>query len=160
MEQTRTYSLLKGGLLLLLCLTLNSCWLTDRNEKEGISSDIINNPNSAQGREEGGMPVLEFEDQVHEFGTISQGEKVKHAFVFSNSGEAPLVIASIEPSCGCTVAEETPEEPIMPGEKDTLNVSYDSGKDQGRQDRTVAIVANTSPKTTMIRMQGTVKGPR
>lgn len=145
----------------LLLLSLSSCWLTDRqqNEKE-IGPHLINNPESASGEEEGGMPELAFETKSYDFGTVSQGEEVEHPFVYRNEGDAPLVIVSIEPSCGCTVAEEPPEEPILPGGSDTLTITYDSKGHRGRQNRSVSIVANTSPKTTTIHMKGTVKGPK
>ncbi|MFB6258174.1 MAG: DUF1573 domain-containing protein [Flavobacteriales bacterium] len=140
---------------------LSGCWLTDRSkEKKKIGPHIINNPNTASGEEEGEMPAIAFDEKTHDFGTISQGEKVKHPFVYRNEGEAPLVIVSIEPSCGCTVAEEAPEKPIMPGGSDTLTVTYDSKGHRGKQNRSVSIVANTSPKTTKLRLKGTVKGPR
>ncbi len=45
------------------------------------------------------LPALE-----HDFGTIFQGENVRHAFVFTNSGDAPLTVEKVSSSCGCTVA--------------------------------------------------------
>jgi hypothetical protein len=145
----------------LLPILLSGCWLTDRSEeKKEIGPHIINNSQSASRDGEGEKPVLRFETDSYDFGTISQGEKVTRKFPFRNAGEAPLVIASIEPSCGCTVAEEAPEEPIMPGGRDTLTVTFDSKGHSGQQNRSVSIVANTSPKTTVIRVKGMVKAPR
>lgn len=153
--------LAKPILLLLFLPFLSSCWLTDRSEEEKeIGSHVINNPQSASGDGEGEMPKIEFESKSYDFGTLSQGEKVSKKFVFWNEGSAPLVIASIEASCGCTVAEEAPEKPIMPGKSDTLTVTFDSKGHSGQQNRSVSIVANTSPKTTVIRMKGRVKAPR
>ncbi len=146
----------KSCLILLLAFLFQACWLTDRNqEKEGITSDIINNPSK-----EGDMPKLTFDEKVHDFGTISQGERVEHSFVYRNTGKAPLVIVSIEPSCGCTVAEEAPDSPIAPGRSDTLTATYDSKGHSGHVSKAISVVANTSPKTTVVRMKGTVKGPR
>src|SRR5271169_767174 len=48
-----------------------------------------------------------------DFGSIQEGQKLEVAYRFLNSGNKPLIIARVQPSCGCTVAEQ-PEEPIMP----------------------------------------------
>ncbi len=90
------------AIIFLLVPTLASCWLTDRSEeKKKIGTHLINNSSTANGDEEGEMPKIEFQEKTHDFGTISQGEKVRHRFVFTNSGEAALIIVSIEPGCGC-----------------------------------------------------------
>ena len=48
------------------------------------------------------------------FGTIPEGRKLDVAFRFLNSGTKPLIIQRVQPSCGCTVAEQ-PQEPVLPG---------------------------------------------
>ena len=146
----------KVCLLLIFPLLFQGCWLTDRSKNDQkITPDIINNPSK-----EGEMPKIAFEKKTFEFGTISQGEKVEHSFIYRNTGEAPLVIVSVEPSCGCTLAEDPPEKPIAAGSSDTLRVTYDSDGHRGHVKKSVSVVANTSPKTTVVRMKGTVKGPR
>lgn len=150
-------SLRRSLILLLIPLSFSACWLTDKEKDRKVSSDMINEPGSD---ENGEKPELSFDRTVHKFGTISQGETVETEFIFENSGDAPLVIASVEPSCGCTVMDDAPEEPFYPGEGDTLNVTYDSKGHTGHQDRTVSVVANTDPQTTLLHIQGTVKGPR
>jgi len=37
-----------------------------------------------------GGPVIHFPDPSHDFGTISQGDKVTHTFVVQNRGDKPL----------------------------------------------------------------------
>ncbi|QIE58925.1 DUF1573 domain-containing protein [Rasiella rasia] len=89
----------------------------------------------------GKYPVMKFEKTVHDFGTIDQGTNVEHRFVFTNTGEAPLVIVDAKSSCGCTVPEK-PEGPIAPGDKGELLVKFNgSGKNQ--VSKTVTITANT-----------------
>ncbi len=156
------HPLLKGILFLFMGGIVSGCWLTDRSEEEKkkIGPHLINNDQSASGNGKGEKPKIEFKTKSYDFGTISQGETVKHSFIYRNAGEAALIIASIEPGCGCTVTEDAPEEPLLPGESDTLTVTYDSKGHQGIQNRTVSIVANTAPKTTTIRMKGEVRGPK
>ena len=44
--------------------------------------------------------TIEFETDVFDFGSITQGEKVTHSFFFTNTGESDLVIVSAKGSCG------------------------------------------------------------
>src|SRR5579859_3451164 len=92
---------MKRFLLLLLPAIL--IWSCNGGDKSGVSSDIVNNPASANGRTDGKLPVMVFADTSHDFGTIQQGEKVSYTFKFKNRGNADLVITSAIGSCGCTV---------------------------------------------------------
>src|SRR5690348_15513509 len=40
-----------------------------------------------------------------DFGKITQNKPVTKEFSFTNDGTVPLVISSVQESCGCTVAE-------------------------------------------------------
>ena len=55
--------------------------------------------------------TISYENDVYDFGSITQGEKVNHTFNFTNTGESDLVIVSAKGSCGCTVPS-WPKEPI------------------------------------------------
>lgn len=72
-------------------------------------------------REKGEM---KFEKTRHNFGIFAADTAiVTHDFVFTNVGKAPLIIHQASASCGCTVPEYTLE-PIMPGEKGKITVTY------------------------------------
>lgn len=101
-------------------------------------------------------PVITFEDNEYDFGTIKQGEVVEHVFTFTNTGKSPLIIENASASCGCTVPEP-PKEPIAPGEKSSVNVKFNSTGKMGQQHPTVTIRANTQPNLTKISLQGVVE---
>ena len=61
-------------------------------------------------------PAFEFEQETIDYGKIEKGSDGLRVFVFTNIGNAPLVIENVKGSCGCTVPTK-PEQPIMPGEK-------------------------------------------
>jgi len=44
------------------------------------------------------QPVIEFEQEVHNFGEVMQGETVEHTFKFTNRGDEELVIEKVSPS--------------------------------------------------------------
>ena len=75
---------------------------------------------------------IKFDKTTHDFGTFSENSPVVSCtFTFSNVGNAPLVIHQAVASCGCTVPDYT-KEPILPGQKGTLKVTYNgTGKYPG-----------------------------
>lgn len=68
---------------------------------------------------------IKFEKTRHNFGVFSQDTAVvSYDFVFTNVGKSPIVIHQAIASCGCTVPDYT-FDPIMPGEKGKITVTYD-----------------------------------
>ena len=58
-------------------------------------------------------------------------------------------------SCGCTVPKK-PEEPIMPGEKGQIEVSYDT-KRPGGFSKAITIFSNAKTSRKMIKIKGYVE---
>ena len=54
--------------------------------EDALDPAVIENPSSASGNQKGQVPVFQFQDTVHDFGKIVDGEKVSYAFRFKNSG--------------------------------------------------------------------------
>jgi len=70
-------------------------------------------------------PVMEFENNVVNYGDIMQHSDPLRKFTFSNTGTEPLVISAAKGSCGCTVPTY-PKEPILPGASADIEVRYDT----------------------------------
>jgi len=148
------------------CVALVSLGACNNAEKEKsaeteITTDLINNPATASKTEEvnSNAPKFEFEETVMEFGEISQGEKVKRLFTFTNVGESDLIISDAKGSCGCTVPL-WPRNPIAPGETGEIEVVFDSNGKSGKQHKTVTLVANTVPNTMVLAIKGDVIAPQ
>jgi len=144
-----------------LFLVLLMIWGCDRmsgNDKR-LPSDIVHNPESASGNDEKGSAAIEFEEMSHDFGKIIQGEKVTYAFKFKNTGNAQLIISDVSTSCGCTVPKYT-KKPLKPGETGVLNVTFDSENRRGFQHKTVTVVSNTVPNTTILKIKAQVIVPK
>ncbi|MDD5477585.1 MAG: DUF1573 domain-containing protein [Candidatus Omnitrophica bacterium] len=60
-----------------------------------------------------------------DFGKAKQGEVLKHDFLFKNETKSVLNITSVNTSCGCT-ASQSDKKSLKPGEKTTINVSFNS----------------------------------
>jgi hypothetical protein len=87
---------------------------------------------------------IEWLDSARNFGKISEGEQLQVAFRFRNTGSTPLVITRVQPSCGCTVAEQ-PEEPIAPGGEGQIKAIFNSKGHPGVNHKTLFVTANTKP---------------
>ena len=79
---------------------------------------------------------------TRDFGRIPEGRKLDVAFRFKNSGTKPLIIERVQPSCGCTVAEQ-PEAPIMPGGTGEIKASFNSEGRVGINHKKIYVYANT-----------------
>ncbi|MCB0769141.1 MAG: DUF1573 domain-containing protein [Flavobacteriales bacterium] len=148
--------------LFAIAFTFQACLITDHSERDGeVSSENLNFPKS--GYEEidpDDLPGLSFEATHMDLGQVVQGTKVERQYTFTNTGGGALVITDVRGSCGCTVGKEWPKEPVPPGAKGTISVSFDSEGRSGRQDKTVTVVANTSPPSTVLTLSAEVVAPR
>jgi len=62
-------------------------------------------PPAARKAPEGPQPVITIAEKVKDFGIVAKGEKVRATFEVKNTGQAPLEISQVRPTCGCTVAD-------------------------------------------------------
>lgn len=90
-------------------------------------------------------PALMVEKPVHDFGTITQGQKVDHIFTVKNRGDEPLAISQIRSSCGCTAATISAKT-IPPGKSGEIKVTFDSANFAGQVTKTVHLDSN-DPRT-------------
>jgi hypothetical protein len=128
-------------------------------ENSSLSSDVINNPNTANGKTDRSiLPVFTFVEDVHDFGKIIEGESVSYNFKFRNTGKSDLLISDVSTSCGCTVPEYS-KEPIRPGGSGVIKVTFASAGKRGLQNKAIIIVANTQPNTTQLRIKAQIVSP-
>jgi hypothetical protein len=143
------------GVCLLVIVAMTSC---SNNENQQLPADVVANPNSASGNSEVKLPMIVFDKDVHDFGKVIQGEKVSFGFRFKNTGNANLVIAQVNTSCGCTVPK-FPKTPIKPGDEAVISVMFDSQDRKGVQNKTITVVSNCQPSNTVIRIKAMVIVP-
>ena len=131
-------------LALVVTLALVSCKKEAEAKKE-LQENIVNPQNdtlSSVANPDGKFAKMEFSAPEHDFGTINGEDKVETVFTFTNTGETDLVISKATGSCGCTVPEY-PKEPIAPGQKGDIKVSFNPKGKNGMQNKTVTLTANT-----------------
>jgi hypothetical protein len=93
--------------------------------------------------------TIEFTETKHSFGTIKEGEVVKHAYHFKNTGDQPLLISNAVASCGCTVPAY-PKEPIPPKGEGDIVVEFNSKNREGHQQKNVLIYSNAQAESISI----------
>lgn len=95
-------------------------------------------------------PVLEFEKSRQDYGTVYVDDlpdgnlKIK----FTNTGDEPLVISNVRACCGTRV-RDWPREPIMPGDEETIEVSFRLAPRPQRISRTVTVNYNNEERPTV-----------
>jgi hypothetical protein len=86
---------------------------------------------------------IQWIDSVKTIGNVFYGDTVLLNFMFKNTGETPLFIAEVKPSCGCTVANY-PKHGIMPGEIGILQAKYTSEGFPGNFRKSITVKSNTT----------------
>lgn len=105
------------------------------------------------------LPEISFEQDIFDFGKITQGEKVSHNFKFSNTGKDNLIISNAYGDCGCTVPE-IPKNPIPPGGKGTIRVTFDSEGKSGIVTKEISIITNCIPNKRTIKIKADIFVPQ
>ena len=98
---------------------------------------------------------IKFDATSFDFGTFyDDAGKQTHTFVYTNTGNMPLIINQAVTSCGCTVSTYT-KEPVAPGKTGEVKVVYNGlGKFPGKFKKTVTL--RTNAKNPMVRL--TIEG--
>ena len=100
------------------------------------------------------VPKISFDERVYDFGLVSREDLPHHRFIFSNTGQADLVISEVDSSCGCTAALLSAET-IPPGGRGEIDVSFNPQGRRGKQKQTVSVYSNAENEPIA---QLTVKG--
>lgn len=127
--------------------------LLNAEKKENTEASSASN-DSEKGNS--AIAKIEFEKEVHDFGTIKEGEKVSYKFKFKNTGTVPLLVKNVKPACGCTTYGWTKEE-VPPGGEGFVEVVFNSEGRTGVQNKSVEVFANTDPEVTTLKFKGEVK---
>jgi len=89
-------------------------------------------------------PIITWDNQTQDLGVVKLGEKRDLVYHFTNTGNFPLEIELVT-SCKCAQLD-WPRKAVLPGEKGTISVTYDStGQRLGPLKKTIDVIANTNP---------------
>jgi hypothetical protein len=129
-------SIMRLFISFVLAATIVSCNNVEKKAFPPANSDIAM-------RDTSNYTTLQWIDSTSKnFGKIAEGQKLEVSYVFKNTGTKPLVISRVQPSCGCTIAEQ-PNEPVAPGAEGTIKASFNSERRTGVNHKTLYVYANT-----------------
>ncbi len=101
-------------------------------------------------------PRITFEKVQHNFGTFKEELGTQTvSFGFKNEGTVPLILNNVQASCGCTTPEWT-REPVAPGAKGIIKVSYDPRNRPGVFNKTIRVSSNADNGDVVLTIQGEV----
>lgn len=91
----------------------------------------------------------------HDFGDVPRkGGDLVYDFVFTNGGDAPLVVTRVVTTCSC-IRASYPRRPVAPGGTGTIRVTYQPLKsDPGAFNKVLRIYSNASSGCDVITVQG------
>lgn len=105
-------------------------------------------------------PAISWIETVHDFGVVSEeAGLLECSFEFVNTGNEPLVLQSVKPSCGCTSADWS-KEPVAPGAKGYVKAGYNpKGRGFGNFNKSITVTTNETQPTSYLRITGDVPNP-
>lgn len=88
--------------------------------------------------------------------TLKKGEKKNIIVPILNTGDKPLIIYAVEPTCGCTVSE-FPNKPILKNQEKNISLLFSSThKPVGRSTVYVTIKTNAPYKFSKLILSATI----
>ncbi len=129
--------------LAIISMLLSQCGTDGKKNTTGLSTGDT------------GVVKIVFREYEHDFGKVSEGEKVGYVFKFENQGSANLIIRSAITSCGCTVPEYD-SSPIPPGGSGNLEVVFDTSGRNGMQTKTITVKSNAEPPVVVLKITAEV----
>lgn len=99
---------------------------------------------------------IKFDDTMHDFeAVLEESGPVAHDFVFTNVGDAALIIIEVNTNCGCTVAD-FPQAPVAPGKQGVISITFDPKGNPGEFAKEIVVKTNAKKKKSRLRIKGMV----
>jgi len=140
------------GLSALSMIAFTSC-------KEDAASKV-NSDNVAQAAERdanaGDLPVIKFDKELHDFGTIANGTPVETKFTYTNTGNSMLVVSNVKSTCGCTVPSNYTRQ-VAPGESGEFTVKFNGKGNGNKVTKAITMTTNTAVGNEVVKITAFVE---
>lgn len=141
------------GLLGLALVGWTSC---TPPSNEVIDASFIHIPGEADADR---APHMAWNTTHMDLGLLAAGEQRRLTYTVTNDGQAPLLLAQVLPSCGCTIAEEWDTAPIPPGAQRDLVLLVEGGERTETLNEKATVVTNAVPASIELTFTAQVLGP-
>jgi hypothetical protein len=142
----KTKPIISSFLFFALLLSIVSCNSETRRSQNDATDEALSSSDTA---------FILFNEYEHDFGKVTEGEKIAYTFTYENKGNAPLVISQATTTCGCTVSKYS-RKPVQPGGNGTIEVIFDSSGRNGRQTKTITVRSNATKPMVLLKITGEV----
>jgi hypothetical protein len=119
-----------------------------------LSFVLLSSFKVAEGEDNKNAPHIEFEELVHDYGTVAWKGDGECEFVFKNSGKEPLVLTNVRASCGCTTPSWT-KEPVKKNKKGSVKVKYNTAI-VGNFTKSITVYSNADNSPVRLTIKGKV----
>jgi hypothetical protein len=89
--------------------------------------------------------TVEVEDQDRHYYPVLQGQNLDLNYGVLNTGDHPLFITEIQPSCGCMIVNKKLPQIILPHKKGYIHIKYNSTKNVGYVQHFIRCYGNFYP---------------
>lgn len=98
----------------------------------------------------GPMPTIDIVEKIKDFGVIAKGERLVAVYEVRNTGQAPLQITQVRPTCGCTVADF--DRLIPPGGVGKIRAEVETASFSGPNSKAILVFSNdlTNPQVNLV----------
>lgn len=111
--------------------------------------------NASNAASKPGTGEIVFNEYEHDFGKVSEGEKLSYTFSFSNKGTSDIILTSVSTTCGCTVPKYSTK-PVAPGETGTVEVVFNTEGRSDRQTKTITVKSNAVTQVVLLKITADV----
>ena len=91
-----------------------------------------------------GMTTVAIVDSVRHYYPVLTGQVITLSYELENTGDQPLIIRDIQPSCGC-IEPQLDSKMVLPGKKVRLLFKYESAKNIGYVQQVIRVHGNIKP---------------
>lgn len=100
--------------------------------------------------------TISFDKTTFDYGNVKAGADGHRFFTVKNTGDKPLIISEVKPSCGCTTPEWS-KDPILPGKTAQIKVGYNTGI-KGAFNKLIEVYSNDPANNrSVLYIKGTVE---
>ncbi len=85
-------------------------------------------------------PIVKFEDELYNFGTVKSGKKIAIEFKYKNLGKRDLIIRKLQTNCACISVGY--QKITKANSSDIIKIIFDSNKYDGNIYKTIKLVTN------------------
>lgn len=111
-----------------------------------LGADGFQRDNDISSCEKRVLPTaLSVADSVRHYYPIVAGEKLHFSYILRNIGDSPLLLADIQPSCGC-IAGKLNANVIPPHDSLVVSFTFDSSKNVGYVKHAIRLYGNILPR--------------